>query len=277
MTSLYVTSFSGAPGVTTAAVGLALTWHRSAMIIEADTSRTSSVIPGYLQGQIYHNVGLTPLSVAHQHEHISERNIWAQSVELADDRYLLPGFSSIGASSGTTSLWQALAPLGKTMEDAGTDVIIDAGRTTPKDPRTPLMLQADAVIIVTRPTLPDLAAVTTHIRRVRAELETVGHEKHLGILITQLDSRSYPPTLSGPTTTEIRKFTSADVVGTLPWDPRSASVYSLGTDKQTRFHKAPLQRALTRTRDNIYDNITARNKELGEKPDLTDTDEEVTV
>ena len=50
MALIVLTSASGSPGVTTSAVGLALTWPRPALLVEADPTGGSSVLAGYLRG-----------------------------------------------------------------------------------------------------------------------------------------------------------------------------------------------------------------------------------
>ena len=64
MSIILFTSLSGSPGVTTSAVAATVNWHRPAMLIEADTSKTSSIHPGYLRGEIDHSRGLSPYTCA---------------------------------------------------------------------------------------------------------------------------------------------------------------------------------------------------------------------
>lgn len=46
MAIVYLTSATGAPGVSTLATALTLHWPRPALLLEADTSTTSHLIPG---------------------------------------------------------------------------------------------------------------------------------------------------------------------------------------------------------------------------------------
>lgn len=275
MTSLYFTSISGAPGVTTTSVGLTLGWHRPAILLEADTSRTSSVLPGYLAGQIYHDIGLSQLSVAHQHGQLSVKDLWDETAELEKDRLLVPGFSNVTAGRGAASLWQSIAPLGDSLADAGTDLIIDASRWQNDDPRASLMNHADVVVLMLHPTLPDVAAAAAHIRSIRASLDAAGHGQHLCALLTEIDPKSYPLGTSSLTRADIHKFTGIPVIGKLPYDSRSAAVYSYGIDRAPRFSKAPLQRALPHTREALLQFITDRETALGEKPQESPEEEEL--
>ena len=64
MAVISLMSFSGAPGVTTSALACLFSWPRPAILLEADTSRPSAVLPGLLEGQVDHSRGLSGLSVA---------------------------------------------------------------------------------------------------------------------------------------------------------------------------------------------------------------------
>ena len=50
MSSIVLTSASGAPGVTTSALGLALAWPRASVLVDADRAATPTVMAGYLHG-----------------------------------------------------------------------------------------------------------------------------------------------------------------------------------------------------------------------------------
>jgi hypothetical protein len=52
MSLIVLASASGSPGVTTTALGLALTWPRPVLLVEADPTGGSAVAAGYLRGQL---------------------------------------------------------------------------------------------------------------------------------------------------------------------------------------------------------------------------------
>src|SRR4051794_2441800 len=66
MALIVLTSASGSPGVTNSAVGLALTWPRPALLVEADPTGGSSVLAGYLRGQTNPTASLIDLALAHR-------------------------------------------------------------------------------------------------------------------------------------------------------------------------------------------------------------------
>ena len=49
MALIVLASASGAPGVSTTALGLTLNWHRSVLLVDADPTGSSAVFAGYFQ------------------------------------------------------------------------------------------------------------------------------------------------------------------------------------------------------------------------------------
>ena len=66
MALIVLTSAAGSPGVTTTAVGLALTWPRPVLLVEADPTGGSAVLAGYLPRQHRPPGGLIDLAWAHR-------------------------------------------------------------------------------------------------------------------------------------------------------------------------------------------------------------------
>lgn len=252
-------SVSGAPGVTTTTVAATLNWHRSALLIEADTSKASGILPGYLAGQTQHLVGLTPLSIEHQRGQLTPDAIWKQTIQLAADRFLVPGFSNAVAGQGTTSLWGPLATALNSLEAAGTDVLIDLGRIAPGDVRAPLLTMADSVVLVTRPLLPDVWAAAARVRELQQLLSAAGHDGYLSILLTETARFGY-------SAAEVQKALNTPVVASIKEDDRSAAVYSLGASPTPRFDRTPYLRSVVAALSTITQQITQRRTRLGERP-----------
>ena len=259
MAILALTSLAGSPGVTTVAVGAALNWPRPVILVEADISKSSSILPGFLRGQVDHALGLTPLSVVHQRGEISLANLWAQTIELAPDRYLIPGFSSLQAARGTTTLWVALGAALAGLEAAGVDVLVDLGRLSQNDSRMPLLQQADSVLVVARPVLPDVAALAPRVGDLAASLGLAGRDGALSLLLVDSAMESY-------SSSEISRALGLPVTARLDWDVRTAAVYSLGAAKQLRFDRAPLVRSLVTANEAISHALADRVAKLGRRP-----------
>lgn len=59
-------SASGSPGVTTTALGLALSWSRPVLLLEADPTGGSAILAGYLKGARTPPDSLIDLALAHR-------------------------------------------------------------------------------------------------------------------------------------------------------------------------------------------------------------------
>ena len=66
MAILILTSAGGSPGVTTLAVGLALTWPRPVLLADCDPGAHQAILAGYLTGQSSHGKGLLRVAEAHR-------------------------------------------------------------------------------------------------------------------------------------------------------------------------------------------------------------------
>ena len=64
MAVIVLGSAAGSPGVTTSALGLALTWPRPVLLIEADPTGGSAMLAGFFRGTTAHTAGLIDLAWA---------------------------------------------------------------------------------------------------------------------------------------------------------------------------------------------------------------------
>lgn len=257
-------SFSGAPGVTTTAVAATYNWHRPVLLLEADTSKPSGVLPGLLQGQMDHSKGLTPLSLAQQRSTLGPRELITESIALGTDRYFVPGFSNPAAAQGTTSLWGALATAATSLEGAGIDVLIDLGRLAHGDPRSPLLQIADAVVIVMRPILSEAAAAASHIEGLRETMRLAGRDDVLGLWLVEA-----PAPLFNYPAQEVNRLLGLPVTGQIWNDPREAAVYSAGQAAPARFEKSRYIKAVRASLATTHQRINERAERLGVRPITT--------
>ena len=58
MAIVCLTSASGSPGVTTTAVGMAFSWPRPVLLVEADPTGGSGVLAGFLRGTTPYDAGV---------------------------------------------------------------------------------------------------------------------------------------------------------------------------------------------------------------------------
>ncbi len=253
MTVLALTSAKGAPGVSVAALAMTLLWPRPALLAECDPAGGSSVLAGYLRGEVEHTRGLLPLLLALRHDTL-EQALWAQTVLLTGDpraasaeagageRWLLPGLSDAAQAPSTTALWGPLGSLLTGLDRTGTDVIIDAGRLGAAYAPTVLLRQADLVLLVMGTNLPAVAAVKARLDLLRGDLSMTGAAGHLDGQLTNLglllvgDGRPY-------TAREIAGACGVPVVAALAWDPASAEVLAAGATPGRRFDSSALVRS----------------------------------
>ncbi len=247
MAVVALTNAKGAPGVSTAALAMTLLWPRPALLLEADPAGGSSVLAGYLRGTVDHSRGLLGLAMAHRHDEL-EQALWSQIVRLAGDpvtaspadRWLLPGLSDAAQAPSAASLWGPLGSLTASLERAGIDVLIDAGRLGAAYAPIPLLRQADLVLLVLGTSLPAVAAVRARLSVLREQLAVTPSSavpvSGLGLLLVG-EGRPY-------TAREISGSLGLPVVASLSWDPASAEVLAAGAAPGRRFESSPLVRSI---------------------------------
>jgi hypothetical protein len=248
MAVIALTSARGAPGVSTTALAMTLLWPRPAVLAECDPAGGSSTLAGFLRGTVDHARGLLHLAVAHRHGEL-EPALWPQLVPLttgrtgtsgepAQQRWLLPGLSDAAQAPSTAALWGPLAGVLASLERAGTDVLVDAGRAGAAHAPIPLLRQADVVLLMTGTSLPAVAAARARLGTLKEDLSATdgaAGPSRLGLLLVR-EGRPY-------TARELAKALGVPVVAAISWDPTSAEVLSVGAAPGRRFDSSPLVRS----------------------------------
>ncbi|MFF1917063.1 hypothetical protein ACFVYE_37050 [Streptomyces sp. NPDC058239] len=251
---------SGAPGVTTSALALLLSWPlepgRRMILAECDPDG-SAVLHGLLQGTLGDRYGLRNLSVAARKGEFGDA-FWRQLIDLSSEdgtqespreRLLLPGITDPAQAASLGSVWNGLALMFRGIDaDHGHDVLVDLGRRGAVGPSSVLAAQADAVLVVVRNTLRCLQASQG---RVSALEEQVGD---VGLIV--IDEGPYP---AG----EVQRVLQAPVVATLPYAPREARVLSDGADHPRHFAKSRLMKAARTTSTLLVQRAAMRRARLG--------------
>ncbi|MFD4955307.1 hypothetical protein [Streptomyces sp. NPDC058451] len=231
---------SGAPGVTTSALALLLSWPlepgRRMILAECDPDG-SAVLHGLLQGTLGDRYGLRNLSVAARQGELGDA-FFRQLIDLSSeegrkessrDRLLLPGITDPAQAASLGAVWKALGVIFRGIEaEHGHDVLIDLGRRGAFGPSGVLAEQADAVFVVVRNTLRCLQAAEG---RVRALEERIGD-----VSVLMINEGPYP---AG----EVQRVLQVPVVATLPYAPKDAKVLSDGAEQPRHFTKSPLMKA----------------------------------
>ncbi|CAL9671256.1 hypothetical protein SUDANB15_07413 (plasmid) [Streptomyces sp. enrichment culture] len=260
MAVIALTGCSGAPGVTTSALALLLSWPlepgRRMILAECDPDG-GAVLHGLLQGTLGDRYGLRNLSIAARKGEFGEA-FWRQLIDLSSedgkgesprDRLLLPGITDPAQAASLSAIWKGLTVMFRGIDaDHGHDVLIDLGRRGAVGSSGVLAEQADAVLVVVRNTLRCLQAAQS---RVAALEERVGH---VGLLM--INEGPYP---AG----EVQRVLQAPVVATLPYAPKDARVLSDGADQPRHFTKSALMKAARTTSTLLVQRVAARRARLG--------------
>lgn len=243
MTVYTLTSLAGAPGVTTAATALAVHWPRPVLLLEADTSAASTIMPGFFRANLRPSAGgIERLSFAIARNALEAEDILDPELSLSiavhdlppipecpipaipagHRMWVIPGFASLSMIGGVLGLWKILPNLVGALGEGGIDVIIDLGRLGFDDPRLALIDASDRVIVNAEATVTDLnrsyrrLELTDLNQRVRAGADS----ERFWALLKKSSHEAF----------NARSFSEhvLPVLATLPNDPAGAAVFSHG-------------------------------------------------
>ncbi|WP_446212186.1 AAA family ATPase [Micromonospora sp. IBSANI012] len=223
MAIIALVSAKGSPGVTTTALACALSWHRRLVLAECDPAG-GTILAGYLGGALDGPRGIGELAVGELRDGNLETAFWSQLVDLdapCRERLLLPGVVDPAQAGSISPLWQRFADFFGSLDKGQPqyDVIVDCGRLQVAGPPWPVLRAAAVVLLVTRAQLPDLSATRSMIRAI--ERDFTEHRVPPGTLRLLVVG-------DGHGKGEISKALRVPVIATLPADPRTAEVLSLG-------------------------------------------------
>jgi hypothetical protein len=233
MAVIALCSASGSPGVTTTAVGLALLWPRPVVLVEADPTGGSGLLAGYFRGTREYDAGLielalSPLEVAEALPQVVHPIVASKASYVAGTR-------SHAQAAGLRDLWAPLAAALAELDEQGQDVIVDAGRLGLVGSPEVLLAAADLTVLMTRSTLPALAA-----SRSRAEAIRRDHLWQRPAVLLVGEGQPYR-------SPEVAKVLGLPVIGEVADDPGSATVFSRGATPGKNFPVEPLTRSLRAT------------------------------
>lgn len=257
MSLIVFASAKGAPGVSTTTLALATHWPRPALVVEADLSG-SSIIPGYLRGQIHHDRGINHLAIAHNSGALEE-DFEAQTLPLDRERpdgpRFVPGLFAASGAPAARELWGPLASHLASFSE--TDVLVDLGRLDAvRDSREAFLSLADLVLITTSARLPDWFAARQLVQpRVQSLPGGAGSFTNLRCLVIG-PGRPYP-------TADVAGAVGLRAVGSVAWDPDTAAVYSDGAGARTgKYSKSAFAKSITRLTADIDQHLSERADQM---------------
>ncbi len=236
-----LTSASGSPGVTTTALGWALSRGRPTMLVDADPTGGAAMLAGYLRGQIIPPDALLELWAAQQQGRLRAA-LPSLTMPLPGSQVgLLPGTRSHGQARSLAGLWEPLLAALKALEGTGQDAIVDVGRLGLVGSPTPLLHGADLALVVCRSDLVSLSALRSWLTTLHTELEEVGGASCLGVVLVG-SGRPYTEGEVGSVLAEVCGGRSP-VLACVGWDPKAAAAFSAGTQVR-RLESSRLVRSL---------------------------------
>lgn len=251
-------SAKGAPGVTTTVLALAFAWPRPALVVEADMSGSSSILSGFLAGQVDHSHGLVNLSVSAREHGVTRERVWEQCLQIGTERYVLPGIADPAQAAGLTTTWGPLAQTLQSLEDAAVDVLVDCGRLGTTYSPLAMIRSADAVTLVMGSRLPDVYAMSRRAPSVAADLTATNDVESLSLLVVG-EGRPY-------SAREIHTSVRVPTLPSIAWDPASAAVFSTGASRPRRFESGPLMSSTAATAASLQTQVAERRAQLTASP-----------
>lgn len=256
MALIVLTSASGSPGVTSTALGLAMTWPRPVILVDADPTGARAIPAGYFGGaQLPNDHTIIDLAVSHRQGTLAEDLPLMLIPVPCTGVQLLSGPQNHYQARALDSLWEPLGGVFKSLERTGQDVIVDAGRLGLEGFAMKLTTQADLALLVTRSNLPALVAASSWATTLRESFTRAGALDSLGVLAVgpgkPYDNR------------EIAKVLERPVIASVAWDPSSAEVYTYGAKPPRKFEASNLTKSLRAAVQSVLACVTRSRAQLG--------------
>ncbi len=223
-------SAGGSPGVSTTAVAMGGIWPDPVVVVDADPSG-GDILAG-AGGVIPAERNLLELVRLGRHGRLLDV-LESQISLLPSGTPVVAGLGQPGQAAGVP--WASLAEgLGSVTHR---DVVVDLGRWMMPYLPTPLLRACDVVLLVVRTQLRAVRRAERVLPLIRDELDRgVPGTGALGLLVVT-DHGPYAPT-------DIGQRMQIEVLGGLPFDPRTAAVFSDGADPARHLDRSSLMRGL---------------------------------
>ncbi|MEU4360765.1 hypothetical protein [Promicromonospora sp. NPDC023987] len=255
MALIVLASASGSPGVTSTALGLAMTWPRPVILVDADPTGARAIPAGYFGGaQLPNDHTIVDLAVSHRQGNLAE-DLPRMLMPVADSQVqLLGGPQNHFQARALDSLWEPFGGVLKSLERTGQDVIVDAGRLGLEGFAMKLTTQADLALLVTRSHLPALVAASSWAATLRESFTRAGALDSLGLLVVG-PGRPYD-------NREVAKVLERPVMASVAWDPAAAEVYSHGARPPRKFEASALSKSLRAAVQSTRASVTRSRAQL---------------
>ncbi|WP_454852235.1 hypothetical protein [Promicromonospora soli] len=230
MAVIALASTNGAPGVSSTCLGLALSWPRPVLLLEADPRGLSALMTGWFQGARPYETGLVELALSSLAPADALREVMLPFE--ATHASFVAGLRSHTQAATLRGQWEPIAQALAELDAEGTDVIVDAGALGYPGSPDPILVSADVTLLTLRSSLPALAGA-------RPWADVVVREdrwRNPGLLLVG-ENRPY-------TGREIAASLSLPLMAQVAWDPKSAEFYSQGIRQSDSFETSKYVRSL---------------------------------
>jgi MinD-like ATPase involved in chromosome partitioning or flagellar assembly len=234
VTVILLASAKGSPGVTTTALAMASVWPRPVVLAECDPAG-GDILAGFLRAAATPTGGLLDVALAARRG-LTPDDVVRRCVRLADGGgvLLLTGLTDPGHVSTVVPSWPRIASVFRDLGSAEPpyDVLADCGRLGAPWP-TDLVAVADSVVLVLRPTLPQVHSAKHQLAQIRRVREDPAGEIGL-LLVGDVPYRG----------AEVAAALEAPVLGVVAHDPRAAEALSNGSARGRWFDRSALVRSV---------------------------------
>jgi hypothetical protein len=263
MAILLLTSSGGSPGVTTLAVGLALTWPRPILLADCDPGAHQAILAGYLAGRSPNGKGLLRVAEAHRDRRPLREVVLDQTIALSAEedsrRVFLPGFTKPGSALHFGAVWEELAEAFDRLADVDIDVIIDCGRIGPSGPPAALVERSALTTLVLTSTLRSIMSARVHLPTLRDHPRLSSTDRgHLGLIIVG-EGQPYRGS-------EIAKALDAPVITSIADDRQTATHFSDGRPRHRRFDSSALMRSIRDASSHLSSTLQRSAQLVGGRP-----------
>lgn len=265
MATIVLCSATGSPGATVTALGLALTWPRDVLLLDADRTPSQSLLAGYLGGIATQDLGLTGLLQAHRERRALSEALLGQSTPLPEPplptsrgrqplqvapirRRFVPGFAHLGSVDLFAGVWRELS---LACAASPFDVIVDAGRIGVHGLPADLVDVADRIAVVSRTSLVSLAALRLYLGLITDQVD----DDRVGLLLVGA-GRPYG---AGEVTAQFGVPTFAEIA----WQPAAASELAEGQALGRRWRTQALGASYFAAAERLLDSIAAERTKVG--------------
>ena len=227
-----VCAAKGSPGVSTATVALGLTWSTPAVVADLDPAGGDlSLRYRDMEGRpLDPDIGLMSLAAAVRRG-AETTDVGAHLQSAAGGLPILVGVSRPEQVTALGTSWQHVAQSLATMP--GRDVLADCGRILPGSATMPILTRANAILILTRPTMEELFHLRERLRALTDSLRLRDLDSvpvGVAVLAGDRDRNSVPDVQQVIAAAGL----PATVVGAFTIEPRSAEVLRQGLDLNPR-------------------------------------------